>query len=243
LIVQALIHIGAPGHTLASVAALCVMGGYFVSLAPAREVVLASALVFNAMLFLNYFPLPLNRGNESLTRGNPSVKNAMLYGTYESSLSMVRDFYSNARVTLEEIAEFTPKDRPMVIVSTDTYRDRFFMNWRIGRYYLPNQDFWIVYNDASKKRAERIRRDAVLEVREVPPLRVPIFREGRIIWLIEPDSAIYKQLASTENLHGGKYVFYSDITKDSSVFHLDDFEIVPSLFGFLPQAARAAATP
>jgi hypothetical protein len=156
---------------------------------------------------------------------------------------MVRDLDAITRVTLEEIADFTPKDRPAMIISTDTYRDRFFMNWRIGRYYLPNQDFWIVYNDAAKKRAERIRRDAVLEVREIPPLRVPIFREGRILWLIEPDGPIYKQLASTQNLHGGKYVFYSDITKDSSMFRMDDFEIVPSLFGFLPQAARAASTP
>ena len=37
---------------------------------------------------------------------------------------------------------------------------------------------------------------------------------------------------------GGKYVFYSDITKDSPAFKVDEFEIVPSLFGFLPQAAR-----
>lgn len=243
LIVQALIHVGAPGHTLASVAALCVMGGYFVSLAPARDGVLASALILNAMLFMNFFPLPVNRGNESLSRGNPSIKNAMLYGAYESSLSMVRDLDTITRTTLEEIAEFTPKDRPVIIISTDTYHDRFFMNWRIGRYYLPNQDLWVLYNDINKKRAERIRRDAVLDVREPAPVRVPVFQEGRILWLVEPDSAIYKEIAAAQKLSGGKYVFYSDITKESSMFRIDDFEVVPSLFGFLPQAARATATP
>jgi len=67
------------------------------------------------------------------------------------------------------------------------------------------------------------------------PLRVPIFREGRILWLIEPDSAFHKQLASVQKLSGGKYVFYSDITADSRSFGIGEFEIFPTLFGFLPR--------
>jgi len=239
LIVQALVHVGAPGHTLFSVAALCVLGGYILSFVQGRDLVLAAALVVNVMLFLGYFALPVGRGNESLSRGNPSLKNAMLYGTYESSIGMVRDLDAITRITLNEIAEFTPKDRPTIIISTNSYVDQFFMNWRIGRYYLPNRDFWILYNDTKKKRAERIRRSALLELRETEPVRVPIFQEGRVLWLIEPGSAIQKQLAAaTQSLKGGKYVFYSDITKDSPAFKVDEFEIVPSLFGFLPQAAR-----
>jgi hypothetical protein len=227
LIVQALLHIGAPGHTLFSVVALCVLGGHVLSLAQGRDVVMAAVLIANTMLFLDFFPLPVGRGNESLSRGNPSIKNAALYGTYESSLAMVRDLDSITRITLEEIAEFTPKDRPSVIITTDTYVDRFFMNWRIGRYYLPNQDFWVLYNNLNKKRVERVRRDALLDVRETEPLRVPIFQEGRILWLIEPDSTIHKQLAASQKLMGGKFVFYSDVTKDSLPFRLDDFQIVP----------------
>jgi len=243
LIIQAVIHVGAPGHTLFTVVALCVLGGYIVSLVSSRDVALGVALILNVMLFLDFFPLPVGRGNESLTRGNPSFKNAMLYGTFESSLGMVRNMDSITRTTLQEIEEFTPKDRASMIISTDTYVDQFFMNWRIGRYYLPTQDFWILYNDLTKKRAERIHRDALLDLREVAPIRIPIFQEGRILWLIEPNSATYKQLASIQNLKGGKYVFYYDITKDTPAFKVDEFEIVPSLFGFLPQAARAAATP
>src|SRR5262245_32919217 len=123
------------------------------------------------------------------------------------------------------------------------YTQQLFINWRIGRYYLPNHDFWILYNDLRKKRAEHVRRDALLDMREMEPLRLPVFQEGRILWLIEPDSPIHKELASTQSLKGGKYVFYSDITKDSQSFKVDDFEIVPSLFSFLPQAARVNATP
>src|SRR5262249_13760044 len=63
LIVQALIHIGAPGHTLFSVAALCVLGGYFLSLTPAKDIVLGTALVLNVMLFLDFFELPMDGGS------------------------------------------------------------------------------------------------------------------------------------------------------------------------------------
>jgi hypothetical protein len=139
-----------------------------------------------------------------------------------------------------EIEEFTPKDRPSIIISTDSYVTQWFMNWRIGRYYLPMHEFWILYNNVKQKRVEHVRRDVLLDMKETAPLRVPIFRQGRILWLIEPDSAIHKQIAATQRLSGGKFVFYSDITSDSPSFMVDDFEIVPALFGFLPPQARSS---
>jgi hypothetical protein len=69
-----------------------------------------------------------------------------------------------------------------------------------------------------------------------------VFQEGRILWLIEPGSAFHKELAATQNVMGGKYVFYSDITKDSTPFTIDGFEIVPSLFSFMPQVGRLKAS-
>src|SRR5262249_60433783 len=81
LIVQTLVHIAAPGHTLFSVVALCVLGGHVLSLIQSREVAMAGALIANTMLFLDFLPLPAGRGNESLSRGNPSIKNAELDGT------------------------------------------------------------------------------------------------------------------------------------------------------------------
>jgi hypothetical protein len=240
LVVQALIHIGAPGHTLFSVVALCLMGAYVVSLAPVRDVVLGAALVVNVMVFLDFFPLPAGSAG-STDRGVPSLKNAILFGSFESSIGQVRWLDEVTRTTLNEIRSFTPKDRPSIIITTDTYKDQWFMNWRIGRYYMPNQDLWVLYTELGNKRAELVRRDAVLDLRETEPLRVPIFQEGRILWLIEPDSAIHKQLAKIQTLMGGKYVFYTDITKDSVPFSIDQFEVVPSLFSFLPQAARATA--
>src|SRR5206468_12498971 len=108
----------------------------------------------------------------------------MLYGTYESSIGMVRDLDAITRISLNEIAEFTPNDRPTIIISTNSYVDQFFMNWRIGRYYLPNRDFWILYNDTKKKRAERIRRSASLELRETGPVSVTVFLEDRLLCIL-----------------------------------------------------------
>ena len=100
-----------------------------------------------------------------------------------------------------------------------------------------------MYNQLSKKRIEHIRRELLLEKRESAPLRIPIFREGRILWLLEPDSAIYKEVASKQQLHGGRFVFYSDITSESPSLTVDDFEIVPALFGFVPPQAPSIKAP
>jgi hypothetical protein len=238
LIVQALIHIGAPGHTLFSVAALCVIGGYVLSMLRARDALLSAALVVNLMLFLDFFQLPENL--TAAQRQTPSIRNAFLFGTYESSIGMVRSLDEVTRLSIREIQEFTPLDRPSIIVTTDLNGDQWFMHWQIARYYLPRQDFWVLYNGAAKKRAEHIRRDQVIEVRNTGlPVTVPVLREGRILWLIEPQSALYKQLAATQRLNGGKYVFYTDITADSPSIRIDDFDIVPALFGFLPSQARS----
>jgi hypothetical protein len=62
-------------------------------------------------------------------------------------------------------------------------------------------------------------------MKDTAPLTVSVNREARILWLIEPQSAIHRQLAAKQKLSGGKYVFYSDIAADSLPFKLDDFEI------------------
>jgi hypothetical protein len=154
---------------------------------------------------------------------------------------MVRDLDAITGTALAEIAEFTPKDRPAIIITTDTYADQFFMNWRVGRYYLPKQDFWILANDAKNKRIEHIRRDRVIESSATAPLRIPVFREGRILWLIEPNSRIHGEVAAAQTLKGGKYVFYSDITPDSPPFKIGEFEVTPTLSGALPPQAMATS--
>ena len=223
LIIQAIVHVDAPGHTLFSVAALCVLGGCVLARIRAREFALGAAVLVNAIFFLDFFSLPAGVNNPNRT---PSITNAVLYGSFEASLGQVRYLDEITGATLREIRNFVPNDRPYVIITTDAYVDQWFMNWRIGRYYLPQRDFWILHNNTNPKRAERVRRDLVLESREAP-LEIPIFREGRILWLIEPDSAFHKHVAAAQTLMGGKYVFYSDITRESPPFTIDDVRITP----------------
>jgi hypothetical protein len=228
-IIQALTHAEEPGHTLFSVAALCVLGGYVLSRLGGRDFALAGAILVSTFIFLevgDLFSLP-ERTAEASDR-TPSVKNAILFGSFEASLAEVRWLDDMTRLTLKEIAEFTPKDRPAIIISTDGYADHWFVNWRIGRYYLPSQDFWILYNTSTPKHIEHIRRDKVLEARGAPPLEIPIFREGRILWLVEPGSEFHREVAAVQNLSGGKYVLYSDITPESSSFMIDGVRIVPT---------------
>jgi len=158
----------------------------------------------------------------------PSLMNAFLVGTFESSLGQIRSLDDVSRTSLKEIGEFTPKDRPSMIITTDTHVTQWFMNWRIARYYLPNRDFWVLYSRDSINGVERVRRDAVIDRIENHSVKLPIFKAGRVLWLVEPNSEVFRQLSSVYKLGGGRYVFYSDITPDSPSINLKGVEIVPN---------------
>jgi hypothetical protein len=226
LIVQALVHVAAPGHTLFSIPAVCVVGGYVLSRVRSRDLMLASALVLNAILFLNFLSLPAEV--PAAGQRGPSLMNAFLFASFESSLGWIRFADDVARTSLKEIEEFTPKDRPCLIITTDTYVSNWFMNWRIGRYYLPKRDFWILFSRGSSNGVQRIRRDAVVETIESHSFKLPLLKGGRILWMVEPDSEVFKRLASVYRLNGGRYVFYTDITDDTPSVTLNGIEIIPN---------------
>lgn len=233
LAVQALIHIASPGHALASVVALCVLGGYVLSLIPARDAALAPALVLNSMLFLGFFSIPAGVTNSPGEA--PSFKDAMLFGVAETSITLLRSVDDTVRTSLAELRELTPSDRPSVIVAGDTYKDKFFMNWRVARYYLPERDLWVLYKKGTNYGVERVRRDAYLGKLENDFVRFTIPTNCRILWLIEPQGDLYRRLSSAHRLvEGRRWVFYTDISSDSPPIRLDGIEIAPSPFGLAP---------
>jgi hypothetical protein len=130
------------------------------------------------------------------------------------------------RATLAEMQEFTPTDRPSTIITTDHYVDRFFMNWRVARYYLPDRDLWVVYKKGQNNGVEHIRRDAYLGKVENVAVKVPVPPRSRILWLIEPQGPFYRQLAAQLPIGGGNWVFYTDLSADSPAIKLDGVEIV-----------------
>src|SRR5262249_37903550 len=91
LILQAFTHAEAPGHTLYSVAALCVLGGYVLSRVRMRDFALVTGVFVSAFIFLevgSLFPLP-ERTADAAGR-TPSIENAVLFGSFETSLEQVR---------------------------------------------------------------------------------------------------------------------------------------------------------
>jgi hypothetical protein len=179
------------------------------------------------MLFLNLLSLPVDAAAPA-GQTAPSLMNAFRFGAFESSLGQIRFLDDVTKTSLKEIEEFTPKDRPSMIITTDIYLKQWFMNWRIARYYLPNRDLWVLYSRGSTSGVQRIRRDTVIETIENNSVKLPIVENGRVLWLVEPDSEVFKQLSSVYKLNGGRYVFYTDITGDTPSIRLNGVEIAPN---------------
>src|SRR5262249_36757723 len=65
LLFQVFVHVGDPGHTLFSIPALAIVGGYLIfcgtqRVSELREVFLSGAVLFNAALFLGLLSLPVS---------------------------------------------------------------------------------------------------------------------------------------------------------------------------------------
>jgi hypothetical protein len=240
LFFQALIHVEDPGHTVFSVPALCMVSAYLIFIGSRafenlRDTLLGAALVINTMLFLGFVGLPDPGGPAG---GWHSLKNAILFGTFETSIEEVRYMENTSRLALKEVRQFSPTDRPMVIVTSDDKTVNWFMNWRIARYYAPEVDMWVLHDLLSSPRVQHIRRDRVLETRDGPVPQVPIPRGGRVLWLLEPDGPFQRALkAAHPTLMGGAHISYFDVAREAESFRVMNFEFVPS------DVAISGATP
>jgi hypothetical protein len=190
-----------------------------------RDLFVGVALVVNTMLFLGFFSLPA--AAES-TGGIASLKNAFLFGAFETSIGELRYQDNIARNTLAELQQFTVADRPLVIVSSDAVVRDWFLNWRIARYYLPKQDIWVMVDLQRPHWIQRIRRDVGYETKSSDKLAIPIPQHARIIWLLEREGPFHRALKQTlPTLAGGSYLSYTDIEPGSPPFRVMDFEFVP----------------
>jgi hypothetical protein len=240
---QAVTHFDAPGHTLFTTAAWCLMGANLLSavhlgMAYERYAMSAIVIALNAMMFFNLLGLP------NVTEKNGlSLKNAIQVAIHECSVGNVQYYENVTSATLAEINKYSHTDRPSVIVTMDEpLNKKWFMNWRIGRYYRPNCKFWVLYETKGSMRAELVMRNKKLESippqipPEIPPklpIQIPISGKARILWLLEPGSSYPAEIAKSAPLNGGNSVYYTDITPESKPILLKDanqsdkFEIVP----------------
>ena len=235
LLQQAVVHVAAPGHTLFSVPALCLLGAHMLFIAArrlssseasfvqAREVMLSAALIFNVMTFLNFFPVP---DPDASPGGGPSIKNAVAFATLETSLGSIRSMDEVAFGTLKELRQRTPGDRPSMIITTDVHSGEWFMNWRMLRYYEGSRDIWVLTDQTTPITALRVRRYQSLEFLTGTP-GIPVPRGGRILWILDRTSPFNKELAANTPLNAGRYVSYTDIPAEAVPFTVRGFEFVP----------------
>lgn len=237
LVAFTLIHVAAPGHTLASIPVWCIAGAFVLRTAAqrwkpigGREPVLADApLVFavsiNLLLFLNNFPLP---ANPAPSRGMiESLKNAAAFGTFETSLGMVLWVDDVARDTLEEVNAYIATDRPTVIVTQDVHEKEWFLNWRILRYYHPAREIWIAVEHKSPAELILARRDQASSIQTGSPVTAQLPPSVRILWLLEPGGRFQRELSKAASLKGGQRIFYTDLDETSGPLRVLDFVFAP----------------
>jgi hypothetical protein len=232
MLFQGLIHVEDPGHTLLSIPALSIIAAYLIfvgtqRIPELREIFLSAAVAAGALLFLGFFSLP---AAAEPAGGLNSLKNAFLFRTFETSIDELRYQDNTARSTLTELQQFTPADRPIVIVTSDAGVKDWFMNWRIARYYLPKADFWVMAELQDPNWVEHVRRDAISGKSSGLNLKIPIPLHGRIIWLLERDGPFHRALKQTlPALPGGAYLSYTDVESGTLPFRVMNFEFVPDI--------------
>jgi 4-amino-4-deoxy-L-arabinose transferase-like glycosyltransferase len=235
---QAAVHVAAPGHTLFSIPAWCLLGGWALQsaaekLAPGEPsrlaaVSFAAALSLNLLLFLNYFPLPAAPAAPSFLS---SLKNAAAFATYESSLAMVRSMDDVADVTMKELRDATGSSlggRPWVIVTTNETPNDWFMHWLLLRYYAPRANIWVAAEELTPKQAFLTRRGQTLETHTGDTIKIPVPMGGRVVWILESGGAFERELLQTQHPESRRRIAITDIGPDAQPFRVRSFEFVPT---------------
>jgi hypothetical protein len=235
VVLQVLVHGDAPGHTLFSIPALCLLGAHVVTTVgkrlgseadafQTREAWFAGALVINVLLFLNFFPMPTA---DAKPGNRPSAINTMAFAVNEASLGAIRSMDEIAFATLEELRRFTPAGRPSIIVSNDLARKNWFLNWRILRYYESEREIWSISDETNPRAAVRVKRYGYLESVSGDPVPVSVPKGGRILWIMEPLGLFDSELRENIAIFGGSHVAYTDLADNALPFKVAGFEFIP----------------
>jgi 4-amino-4-deoxy-L-arabinose transferase-like glycosyltransferase len=229
LLFQALIHVAAPGHTLFSIPAFCLIGAYVLKTGLQRWQASDTGLVFGAvtsvLLFLNFVPLP--------PPGSPGgIRDAFAVATFESSLENIRWLDNIHGSSLTEIRKLSETDREIVIIAQDMVQQaNWFLNWRIARYYLPDSDIRVFASHKKPAETAAVRGSTLGSPRTGTPVDVAVPNRSRILWLVESGGPLHAALAATGSIHGGQRIFYTDIDESGTPFQVMDFRILPTTTG------------
>lgn len=232
------VHIADPDHALSTIPALCLLGG--VCLWSAEQALSRRwlpelngsgylvwiVLVGNLVLFFGQFPIP-QRDAAGSFRGWSSVSDATLIGTYESSYARVRWIEQMTDLGLIEIGRLkSSTQRPVLIVWA---RDGEPV-WRKICYYLPSEKVLVLEekNDPGiVASAARLWSGnyPLAEYQGTSPIRVPIPKDSRLIWVIGSNQA--DSLKQVISLQSSSSLYYTDLAADAQPFRWKSFEFVP----------------
>jgi len=233
-----LVHIGDPDQALATIAGLCLAGGFALNAAEQSiacrcagwlpEGVLASWIILfvNLPLFFGEY-LPPWREATPQFRGLASVTDAWRFAVYESSLPRVRwvdRMAANGFRQLEALQSGT--ERPVLAV---WLRDGE-PSWRKVCYYFPSIGVYVLEEGgdravlASKGRLS-VNNTAVDSYLGPPPIRVPVPRGARLVWLL--GAAEVDKLAAVVPLQPASPLYYTDLPPDAAEFRYGSFVFSP----------------
>lgn len=175
---HALIHIGAPGHALISIPAVCLVGGWVITRIDAgwkRHAALAMAAGISAGLFFLPIPASANLFVEPLR--------VMTYAPIDAADERTAD-------TIERVRALTRQDLSILAVYGDA------VSWRILGYYFPDLPILVLDSDvraAGEPRTWLVRNNRL--VRQVPNQAAILPLCGRIAALIPDPPALRTMLA------------------------------------------------
>lgn len=228
---QLLIHIASPGHTLFATPILCLTGACLISAMDRyRNAILTIAAFVNAALFLNVLPLgdPAAVQAPLLERTWISVRNAVAYGTFETSQDRLRWWDEMTDVSVQELGRFNAPDRPSVIIALNGNEAEFdFINWRVVSYYMDQQPLWVLMDDLPPGQVGRIRSVCGNDVQVTQRTTITLPRSGRVLWVMQQNGRFHRALEHFIPLHRGRYVLYSDIPADAGPFEIEGFRFIP----------------
>ena len=224
LVVQALIHVAAPGHTLFSIPALCLAGAYFLRDGlerwKASEAGVALAMTLNVLLFMNVLPLP--------AAGSPGgLYDAVAVGTFETSLGSIRWLDEIHGGSVKDIRDLSMTDRKVVLLAQDVQLREWFLNWRIARYYLPNLDLRVLVDQKKPMEVLRVNGSEVVSEGSGEPVSIHVPPRSRILWLVGPDTPLRKVLGGSAGIQVGPRILHTDLADDSIAFQVNGFVIEP----------------
>ena len=129
---------------------------------------------------------------------------------------------------MKELREFTPADRPAVVIALNGTDTEFeFVNWRVVSYYMDQQPLWILSDNLPAGQFGRVRRAIGRNVQLQPGSTISLPRGGRVLWIMMPDGSFNRALKRVLPLHRGRYISYSDIRDGLEAFEIDGIRFQP----------------